>query len=79
MTFFGRWLAAEAVSFILFPIAFVLWFTPNLKYDFIESIFFVLFLQVLSPWGLWLVPFLGGTGFAVAWHIVAEWKASQSS
>ena len=77
MTFMGRWLAAEAIAFIVFPVAFALWQGPHLKYEFFDGMLVVLFLQFMSPW-LWLVPFAIGTGVAVAWQIISEWKASQS-
>jgi hypothetical protein len=77
MTFLGRWLVAEAAAFILFPLAFVLWQGRHLKYDFLDGLLIVAFLQFMSPL-LWLAPFAIGTAIAVGWQVVWEWKASQS-
>jgi hypothetical protein len=34
----------------------------------------MLFLQFLSPQGLWLLPLCGGTALAIAWQAAASYR-----
>ena len=75
MAFIGRWLAATALAFVLFPVAFVLSNRPDGDFGLLDAIVIMMFLQFLSPFNLWLIPLWGGTGLAVAWQVLAPRKA----
>jgi hypothetical protein len=74
MTFIERWLASVVLAFLLYPVALVLWHGPDRDFGFGGGIILMMFIQFISPFGLWRVPLAAGTAAAFAWHLFAVRK-----
>ncbi len=79
MAFVRRWLAAIAVAFLLFPVAFVLWNGPDADFGVLGSMALMMILQFISPFDLWLIPLGAGSVVALAWHVLVNWKTSRQA
>lgn len=76
MNMFQRWLAAVAACFLLFPVAFAVVKGPDEHAGFLGGIMWMMFIQFISPFRLWMIPLCVGTAIAVAWHFIAKARTS---
>ncbi len=72
MALIRRWLATLTGAFMLFPVGFVLWHGPDADFGLLGGVALMAFLQLISPYDLWLIPLGAGTVIAFAWHFLAK-------
>ncbi|MDI1295585.1 MAG: hypothetical protein PSY12_06810 [bacterium] len=76
MAFVARWLLVIAICFLVFPIVFVLWHGPDAQLGYAGGMMMMLFVQFISPFGLWKIPIGVGTILALGWQAVLRLKSS---
>ena len=67
-----RWLVAELLAFLLFPIVFVLAGGVDAELGWLDGMASMAFEQFISPYELWRIPLVAGTAIALLWHVRAD-------
>ena len=66
-----RWLVAQLLAFLLFPIVFVLAGGVDAELGWLDGMASMAFEQFISPYELWRIPLVAGTAMALLWHVRA--------
>ena len=72
MTFTSRLVTCLLIAFALFPVVFIYRNGPDGGYGYFGGMILILFVQFISPLGLWKIPLVAATLAATVWHLVGR-------